>query len=87
MNEKNTKSFNIMQSMINHLNKTLFAGKNYKLTLEAKRESMNWYRYYVVVNTSVLVGNKNTYERRIAYSGRPEAVIGYLQGLQDSMSL
>lgn len=87
MNEKNTKSFNIMQSMVDQLNKTKFAGKDTKLMLTYIRESIHWYRYNVMLIKQVRINDKTIYEERVLYSGRSEAVIGYLQGLHDSMNL
>ena len=63
MNEKNTKSFNIMKSMVDQLNKTKFAGKDTKLMLTYIRESIHWYRYNVMIIKQVRINDKTTAEK------------------------
>lgn len=80
-NKKQTDSFNKIQSIINTINLNI-GNKNFKMQLVSRKTSRNWYEYivYLVQNANGdIVSNK-------LYSGRPEAVIGYLKGFIDAMT-
>ncbi len=83
MSKKQTNSFNKIQSEINNIN-TKLNGMNLKIGLKTEQTSLHWYEYilYSVQNSP----NGKIVENKI-FSGKPEAVIGYLKGFNDALYL
>lgn len=83
MSKKQTNSFNKLQSEINNIN-TKLSGMNLKLGLKTEQTSLHWYEYilYSVQNNP----NGTIVENKI-FSGKPEAVMGYLKGFSDALYL
>lgn len=83
MSSKQTNSFNKIQSEINNINIKL-NGINLKIGLKTEQTSLHWYEYilYSVQNSP----NGKIVENKI-FSGKPEAVMGYLRGFNDAMCL
>lgn len=80
-NKKQIDSFNKIQSIINTINLNI-GNKNFKMQLVSRKASPHWYEYIVY---SVQNVNENIVSNKL-YSGRPEAVIGYLKGFIDAMT-
>lgn len=80
-NKKQTDNFNKIQSIINTINLNI-GNKNFKMQLVSRKTSRNWYEYIVY---SVQNVNEDIISNKL-YSGRPEAVIGYLKGFIDAMA-
>lgn len=83
MTKKQTDSANKIQRELNDLN-TRLLGINLKLGLKTEQLSPHWYEYilYSVQNDT----NGNIVENKV-FSGKPEAVLGYIKGFSDSMYL
>lgn len=80
-NKKQTDNFNRIQSIINTINLNI-GNKNFKMQLVSRKTSPHWYEYTIY---SVQNVNDNIISNKL-YSGRPEAVLGYLKGFIDAMT-
>lgn len=83
MNKKNTDSFNKIQRELNGIN-TRLIGINIKLGLKTKQTSLHWYEYMLYSIQNDASGN---IVENLVFSGKPEAVLGYIKGFSDSMYL
>ena len=83
MNKKQTDNANKIQHELNNINARLL-GINLKLALKTEQKTHHWYEYiiYSLQNDA----NGNIVQNRV-FSGKPEAVLGYIKGFSDSMYL
>lgn len=79
-NKKQTESFNKIQREINRINIGL-TNRNFKLCLESKQVSAHWYEYIIY---SVQNDSKGGIVRKEVFSGKAEAVLGYVKGFLDA---
>lgn len=82
-NKRQTDSFNKIQREINRINISL-KNRNFKLCLESKQISVHWYEYIIY---SVQNDNTGGIVRKEIFSGKSEAVLGYVKGFLDATFL
>lgn len=81
MNNKQTVSANKIQDKINSIN-SIIAGFNTKFILRTNRKSSHWYEYTIYALRN---DHKGDIVESKVFSGKPEAVLGYLQGIGDGL--
>lgn len=81
--KRQTQNFNKIQRELNETNKKL-NGVNFKLMLKTRQMSSHWYEYTIYSLQNNELGN--IVEHKL-FSGKPEAVLGYIAGFNTSMFL
>lgn len=81
MNNKQTVSANKIQDKINSIN-SILVGFNTKFILRTDKKSSHWYEYIIY---TLRKDHKGDIVESKVFSGKPEAVLGYLQGIGDGL--
>lgn len=81
MNQKETRSFNEIQSVINDINSIIMKGKNVKLAMQSRRDSRMWVTYEIYECRNQTESNVRKIVSRKIFEGRAGEVKGYVQGI------
>ena len=81
--KRQTNNFNKIQSELNKINAKL-TGINLKLALRTKQLSSHWYEYTIY---SIQNNELGSIVEHKVFSGKPEAVLGYIAEFKDSLYL
>lgn len=87
MNQKETRSFNEIQSVINDINSIIMKGKNVKLAMQSRRDSRMWVTYEIYECRNQTESNVRKIVSRKIFEGRAGEVKGYVQGIIEGYRL